>query len=137
METKALSTAEQNAELVKRGYAAFNAGDLKTLAEIFDNNASWHSPGKSSVAGSYKGHDAVFGQFGRYGAETHGTFKAELKEVCANEEGRVVGIHRNTGTRNGKQLNVDCCIVFDIKNGKAVSGAEYFFDLRAWDEFWK
>jgi ketosteroid isomerase-like protein len=136
METKALSTAERNAELVKRGYTAFNAADMKTLSEIFHENSSWHTPGKSTLAGDRKGRQNVFAQFGRYGGETQGTFRAELKEVCANNEGRVVALHRNTGTRNGKQLNVDCCIVFDIVDGQAVSGTEYYFDLHAWDEFW-
>ena len=74
--------------------------------------------------------------FGRYGGETNGTFRAELREVAADGEGHVVGVHRNTGTRNGKQLDVDCCIVFEIRNGRAMSGREYFFDLHAWDAFW-
>ncbi|WP_287310050.1 hypothetical protein [Mesorhizobium sp.] len=38
----------------------------------------------------------------------------------ASEDGRVVGVHRNTGERNGKRLDVLCCIVFDIKNGKMI-----------------
>lgn len=126
----------QNAELVRRGYQAFNTADMKTLTEIFDEKASWHTPGRSSVAGDRWGRDAVFAHFGRYGAETAGTFRAELQHVCADDEGHVVGIHRNTGTRNGKHLDVHCCIVFEIKDGRAVSGREYFHDLNAWDAFW-
>ena len=128
--------AAEDMELVRRGYAAFNAADGATLMELFDEGASWHTPGQSPVAGDYEGRDAVFGQFGRYGGETNGTFRAELREVAADGEGHVVGVHRNTGTRNGKQLDVDCCIVFEIRNGRAVSGREYFFDLHAWDAFW-
>jgi hypothetical protein len=37
-----------------------------------------------------------------------------------SEDGRAVGVHRNTGERNGKRLDVLCCIVFDIKNGKVI-----------------
>ncbi len=86
------------------------------------------APGRSPIAGSYEGRDAVFGQFGRYGGETAGTFQAELKSV--------VGIHRNTGERNGKKLDVDCCIVFEVEDGQLVSGREHFFGLYAWDAFW-
>ncbi len=32
----------------------------------FDESASWHTPGRSSLAGDHKGRDAVFAQFGRY-----------------------------------------------------------------------
>jgi ketosteroid isomerase-like protein len=50
--------AKEDAELVRRGYAAFNAGDMETLTELFDENASWHTPGRSSIAGDHEGRDA-------------------------------------------------------------------------------
>lgn len=134
-QTKATMPGE-NAQLVRRGYAAFNAADMETLTKIFDENASWHTPGRSSLAGDRKGLDAVFAQFGRYGGETKGSFKAELLDVFESAEGRVVGVHHNTGERNGKRLDVFCCIAFEFKNGRCISGREYFFDLYAWDEFW-
>lgn len=131
-----MSTADENADIIRRGYAAFNAGDIKTLTEIFDENASWHTPGRSPIAGDNRGRDAVFAQFGRYAGDTEGTFKATLQDVLKGDEGRVVGIHDNSGERNGKRLDVGCCIAFEIKNGKIVSGREHFYDLYAWDEFW-
>ncbi|GLS23651.1 hypothetical protein GCM10007874_66720 [Labrys miyagiensis] len=126
----------QNTELVRRGYAAFNSGDLDTLAQIIDESCTWHTPGKSPIAGDYEGRMATFGQFGRYGSETQGTFKASLLHVMESEDGCVVGVHHNTGERNGKRLDVLCCIVFDIKNGKVMDGREHFYDLYAWDTFW-
>ncbi|RWP11824.1 MAG: hypothetical protein EOR00_28005 [Mesorhizobium sp.] len=114
---------DQNSELVRRGYAAFNSGDMDTLTQIIDESCAWHTPGKSPIAGDYEGREATFGQFGRYGGETNGTFS-------------VVGVHRDTGERNGKRLDVLCCIVFDIKNGKLIDGREHFYDLYAWDAFW-
>ena len=131
-----MSLAEENAELVRRGYAAFNAADIDTLTELLSENASWHTPGQSSIAGDHIGRDAVFAQFGRYGGETNGTFKANLKQVFGSDNGRVVAIHHNSGERNGKHLDTDCCIVFEIKNGQMVSGREHFYDLHNWDAFW-
>jgi ketosteroid isomerase-like protein len=40
-----------NAAIVRRGYEAFNRGDLTTLAELFGDNVSWHTPGWSPLAG--------------------------------------------------------------------------------------
>ena len=57
----------KNAEIIRRGYHAFNTGDMKTLSELFDENASWHTPGRGSIAGDRVGRDAVFAQFARYG----------------------------------------------------------------------
>jgi uncharacterized protein len=125
-----------SAELVRRGYAAFNAADIATLSELMDESVSWHTPGRSPIAGEYRGRDAVFGQFGRYGADTGGTFKAELKQVFTADDGRVIGLHHNSAERNGKRLDTDCCIVFEIENGRVISGREHFFDLHNWDEFW-
>ncbi len=48
----------------------------------------------------------------------------------------MIALHHNVGERNGRQLDVDCCIVFEIKDGRCVSGSEHFSDLHAWDEFW-
>lgn len=132
-----MSDAERNAETVRRGYAAFNSADMKTLTELFDENASWHTPGRGPIAGDHKGREAVFAQFGRYGSGTGGTFKATLLQVLKGDDGRVVGIHRNTAERGGKRLDVGCCIVFEFKNGRVIDGREYYYDLYAWDEFWR
>lgn len=54
--------ANENAEIVARGYEAFTKADLETLTEFLDENASWHTPGRSPIAGDYQGRDAVFGR---------------------------------------------------------------------------
>ena len=127
---------EENAAVVRRGYAAFNSGDMNTLTELFAESASWHTPGRSSLAGDYQDRDGSFAYFGRLGQETGGTFQAELQHLCADDDGTVVGIHRVSGERDGKHLEVDCCIVFELKDGRITEGREHFNDLYAWDEFW-
>jgi ketosteroid isomerase-like protein len=126
----------ENAEVVRRGYEAFNKADIATLSEITDENASWHTPGRSPIAGHYQGRDAVLAQFSRYGGDTGGTFKAELKHVFTSPDGRVIGLYHNSAERNGKRLDTDCCIVFEVENGRMISGREHFYDLGNWDEFW-
>jgi len=128
--------SDGNAAIVRCVYEAFNAADVATLAKLFDNNASWHTPGRSSIAGDRKGRDAVFTQFGRYVGETGGSFKANLLNVLESEDGRVVAVHHNSGMRNGRHLNVLCCIVFELENGRILIGREHFYDLYAWDAFW-
>lgn len=136
MSLQATDPVTDSAEVVRRGYAAFNAADIAALTELIDENATWHTPGRSPIAGDYVGRDAVFGQFGRYGGETGGTFKADLKEVFTSPDGRVIGLHHNSGERNGKRLDTDCCIVFEVEHGRVLSGREYFLDLHDWDDFW-
>ena len=128
--------APENAAIVRRGYEAFNAGDMKTLTELFDESAVWRTPGRSSLAGDHEGRESAFAYFGRLGQETEGTFRAELQHLLADDDGRVVGIHRNSGDRDGKHLDVDVCLVFQVEDGRITEGAEHFRDLYAWDEFW-
>jgi uncharacterized protein len=45
--------ADENAAIIRRGYEAFNSGDMETLTEIFDEGAVWHTPGRSSLAGDH------------------------------------------------------------------------------------
>ena len=131
-----MSPVQENMAIVRRGYRALNDADLGTLTELFDENASWHTPGCSSVAGDAVGRDAVFTRFVQYARETGGTFKADLKRVLTDEDGRVIGIHHNVGERDGKELDVYCCIVFEVAGGRIVDGREHFYDQHAWDEFW-
>ena len=54
----------------------------------------------------------------------------------ADDEDRVIGMQRSTGDRDGKHLDVDNCIVIQLKDGRVTDGREHFHDLYAWDEFW-
>jgi ketosteroid isomerase-like protein len=124
------------AAIVRRGYEAFNRGDLKTLTELLGDDVSWHTPGRSPLAGDVVGRAAVCARLGRYVAATGGTFKADLKRVLTDEDDRVIGIHHNVAERDGKRLDVYCCIVFELEHGRIVDVREHFYDLDAWDEFW-
>ncbi|MGA8260272.1 MAG: nuclear transport factor 2 family protein [Arenicellales bacterium] len=131
-----MSTAIENADVIRRAYAAFNAGDIDILTETFDENAAWHTPGRSPIAGDSRGREAVFAQFGRYAGGTDGTFKATLQHILRSDDGRIVGVHHNSGERKGKQLDMDCCILFEVKAGRIISAREHFYDQYAWDDFW-
>jgi uncharacterized protein len=128
--------ADANVAVMRRAYEAFNTGDVDTLTKLFDESAVWHLPGRSSFADDYQGRDATLAYFGQLAQETGGTFRAELKYLAADDDGHVVGIHRSTGDRNGKHLDVGDSIVFELKDGRITDGREHFHDLYAWDEFW-
>jgi ketosteroid isomerase-like protein len=128
--------ADENVAVMQRAYDAFNAADIDTLTELFDENLVWHTPGRSPMAKDYEGRDATLAYFGQLGQESGGTLQANLQQLCAGDDGRVVGVQRTTAERDGKRLDVSNCIVFELKDGKVVDGREHFDDLYAWDEFW-
>lgn len=52
--------------------------------------------------------------------------------MLTSDDCRVIGLHHTNGARNGKQFDTGCCVVFEIENGRMVSGREPF-DLDNWD----
>ncbi len=128
--------ATENVATMQRAYDAFNTGNMDTLIETFDEGAVWHLPGRSSMANDYQGRDATLAYFGQLAQRTEGTFRAELERLLGDDHDRVVGIQRSTAERDGKHLNVDNCIVFQLQDGRITDGREHFHDLYAWDEFW-
>jgi ketosteroid isomerase-like protein len=45
----------QNVEIIKGGYAAFNAGDPEATMAVFDDNIVWISTGNSVISGTFNG----------------------------------------------------------------------------------
>src|SRR5437899_3427965 len=117
-----MMTADENAAILRRAYAAFNSGDMDTLIEVFDESIVWHLPGRSSMANDYQGRDATLAYFGQLAQDTGGTFRAELERLLADDDGRVVGIQRSTADRDGKHLDVRDSIVFQLKDGRITDG---------------
>jgi len=126
----------ENVALVRRGYEAFNAGDMNTLNTLFAPNASWHTPGRAKLSGDYNGRDATFAYFGQLGQQSAGTFQAKVDRVMADDQDCVIAVHHTIADKGSKHLDVECCLVFQIKDGQITDGREHFEDLYAWDEFW-
>src|SRR6188508_728643 len=107
--------ADENVAIMRRAYEAFNTGDIDTLTDLFDESVVWHLPGRSPMADDYQGRDATLAYFGQIAEKTGGTFRAELQQLAADGENRVVGIQRSTADRDGKHLDVADCIVFELE----------------------
>src|SRR6059058_3380382 len=74
-----------NVELIRRGFAAFNEGDLATLRQIIAKDAVQHMPGHNRLSGEHKGVDDILTMYGQMAQLTAGDFRAELEEVYAND----------------------------------------------------
>ncbi len=79
-----------NAEALRKGYAAFAAGDMETVASLFADDIVWHQSGNSPLSGDFAGKDAVFGTFARLAELTAGTFGQQIHDLLANDEHAVV-----------------------------------------------
>jgi ketosteroid isomerase-like protein len=107
-----ITTEHPHATLVRRGYEAFNTGDIGALTKLFDDTASWHTPGRSTIAGEHEGREATCAQFGRYAGETTTTLKARLVRVLTDDDGGVLGV---------RQFAERCRTVRVVHDGDAIT----------------
>ncbi len=125
----------EDVELIRRGYEAFNAGDMATLTELFADDAVWHVAGNNSLSGTKQGRDAILAYFGELGARSDGTLKVEVLDIVGGED-HSVGIQRNVAEKGGMAMDVNVAIAFEVRNGKIVSGREFIEDSTKSDQFW-
>ncbi len=121
--------------LVRRTYQDFDSGDLDLLSVVMAGDVVWHEPGRSSLAGDYKGPEAVLGFLGQLKGRSGGTFKIEVLDVLSAPE-RAVVLQRETATRNGKVLDTVAAVEFEVHHGKITEVTVYQADAYAFDEFW-
>ena len=122
--------------VVRRAYQDFESGDLDLLAVVMAQDVVWHEPGRSPLAGDYKGPEAVLDFLGQLKARSDGTFKIEIVDVLTEPE-RAVVFQRETATRNGKDLDVIAAVDFEIHHGKITEVTVYQADTYQFDEFWE
>lgn len=126
---------DENMATVRRGYEAFNSGDMATLRELLSHDVAQHVPGTSQVAGAYKGIDAVLGYYGKLAELTNGQFRADLIDVHSDGGSHVIAVHQTTATRNGTTRVSRGSIIFTFLGGKATDLMELRGDLAGDDAF--
>src|ERR1035437_120573 len=103
--------------LIRRTYHDFELGGPDLLRVVMGQGVVWHEPGRSSLAGDYKGPEAVLGFLGQLKARSGDTFKIEVLDVLSEPE-RAVVFQRETATKNGKALDVIAAVDFEIHHEK-------------------
>jgi len=121
--------------VVRHAYNDFESGDLDLLTVVMARDVVWHEPGRSPLAGDYKGPEAVLGFLGQLRARSGGTFKIEVVDVLSEPE-RAVVLQRETASRNGRTLDVVVAVDFEIHHGKITEVTVYQADTYQFDEFW-
>ena len=121
--------------LVRRGYAAFNSGDLDTLVTLFSTDVCQHVPGHGPLAGTYKGIEAVLGYYGKLAELTDGTFRADLVDVHGDGSGHVCAVHQISAVRNGAKRVSRGSILFTLIGDKVTDLLELHADLPGDDAF--
>jgi ketosteroid isomerase-like protein len=121
--------------LVRKGYAAFNSGDIETLVQLMSHDVVQHVPGVGALAGDYKGIEAVLGYYAKLSEVTDGTARAHLVDVHGDGHGHVVAYHQIAATRNGVTRVSRGSILFTFLGEKVTDMLDLAGDLAGDDAF--
>src|ERR1700694_2566521 len=125
--------ANENADLVRSGYEAFQKGDLAAFDNILAEDCVWHVPGRGQLAGDKKGRQAIVEYYGKLGELSEGSITVDLHDVLANDE-HVTGLHRTSAQRGGKSFETTEAIVFPVRDGRVIEAWEHPFNIYGLDE---
>jgi ketosteroid isomerase-like protein len=116
-------------EIVRRSYAALNAGDLNGFLEEFAEDIVWHGSGTE-----VRGREAVGAMVGELVRAAGGTLHIDLHDVLASDA-HVVALQVTRAERAGQRLADRVVYVFHVRDGK-VAEAWFTGDPRIQEEFW-
>jgi ketosteroid isomerase-like protein len=105
------------------------------LRECFAEDAVWHVPGGSTMAGTYRGRTEIFGFLGNLPKQTGGTYSSRLIDVLTSGD-RAAALYRASGERNGRTLDLDQVLLFTIRDGLVAEVLALPNDPATFDEFW-
>jgi ketosteroid isomerase-like protein len=129
-------TVAENLELVRRGYAAFSAGDVDTLRTIMAPDVVHTVPGTSAIAGAHKGIDAVLALYANLYELSKSTMRVDLEHVVSDGGDQVIAIHTSSAEREGKSMTSREALLFTIRDGRVIEIQDFFDDIDAQDRFW-
>lgn len=111
-EWKMSDQERQNKELIKKGYAAFAAGDIESVLGLFDDDIEWIQPGDTAISGTYHGKNEVLDYLGRLAEKS---VTVTLKDLIAEGDTVVALTDVAVGDERGQDADV-----FTLRDGKTV-----------------
>ncbi len=122
-----------NEQRVRSGYAAFAAGDLPAVEQLFHPDATWHARRLGQLGGDHEGWPSIAAFFGRTMELTNGTFTVTLEDTLSNDA-HVAAVVRSRGERDGRTLDEQQLHLFRLDDGQVVE--VWQFAGAGADEFW-
>jgi uncharacterized protein len=120
---------------LEKFYRALVTGDLAAAQGICAEDVVLHVPGRSQIAGSYRGPEGVVSYFRSLGELSDGTATTTIDNLAVAPNKAVV-TQKVTAIRSTKELKDQQNVLLRIEAGRVVEGFVYPFDLRVHDAFW-
>ncbi len=117
--------ADERAEIVRKMWTSWCAGDLETALAAMADNITWTIPGNRDVSGRREGKNAMRQLF----SEVHGLFpnglQVDFHKLHTTGDAVVAEMTIKGPAFNGRHYENAYCIVFDIAQDKIQNGRVY------------
>jgi len=118
--------SQENIEVIRAAYRAWNGGDMDALRELYDPDAIMKAPEGWPESDPSVGRDAVMRQF----EQMRGTWDGDTMELISD----LIDVGDRVAVRTiwhavgqGPDYNLELTQVFTVRKGRIV-GAEFFWD---------
>jgi uncharacterized protein len=118
--------SQENVEVVRAAFEAWNAGDMDALRELLDPGIIWRPPEGWPEPGPFVGREAVMRWFEQL-REAFDTYVTELIGDISEAADRVAVKQVWRGGGRGPNANIESTGVFTVRKGR-VFGVEQFWD---------
>jgi ketosteroid isomerase-like protein len=127
-------SAQEDAELVRRGYEAFIAGDMEWLNGHMHENVVWHVPGHNLTSGDYHGREDVLAFFARSVQIALPEF--DIHDIVSSDD-HVVALFTIRWRRNDNNETFEDRVgqVFHLDGGHVLEVWTMGEDLAGFDQF--
>ena len=133
-----IDDTELSKAVVRRYVAAVQAGDERTIRELFAEDATWTlAAGELPIAGVWRGRDVILNEFlaTALGYYEPGSIRLDVTGMIAENDRVVLQWTSRARTRDGRAYENDCIGVFTIRDGRIRSVREYMDTLYAGSTF--
>jgi uncharacterized protein len=119
--------SQENVEVVKRAFEAFERGDLDAFSQLQDPDIEWQTSSEDPDAATHRGREAVRRYFEQW-MESFEGLRADVQECIDVGNDRVFAWTRwaGRGRASGADAEWHLAIIYTFRNGKAVRAEEYF-----------
>jgi ketosteroid isomerase-like protein len=129
-----LALAEHKERIVRELLDALEARDVPAIEALLADDIVYYFPGRSPVAGTHRGREAVVGLFRAFASLFDGPIEMSTHDVVASEA-HVVDLATYAGSRGGERFTWNTVRLYHVDGDRIAEiwlmiGDQYAFD--AW-----
>ena len=116
--------------------AFYGGGPGEALRDLLTDDVAWQVPGRSSIAGVYRGRDAVMAYFARRRDLAARTFVMHPGDVLVGEGARVAVLTDGTALLGGRRHRWSTVGLYELRGERVAACWLLPLDQEAFDAAW-